>query len=253
MLAFITGSGLYQHQNLQTELVDTPYGSATLQRGTIKGKEVLMLSRHGEGHHNLPHHINHRANIQALKNAGATAIISCSVCGILNPEWSLGKPLLCTDIYFPENRLGDGSTCSLFQTPGEAGRGHLLAGSLLHSALTQAIGKIAGDAHQGCYGNVLGPRFNTITEIKALQQIGVDFISQTCGPEAVLANEAELPYSLAAFGIDYANGVVASPTPLELLQANLEQSQNWFLKLIEELTETDETWSYENFIYRFDG
>ncbi|MDF3128115.1 MTAP family purine nucleoside phosphorylase [Kiritimatiellaeota bacterium B1221] len=252
MLAFITGSGLYDHQQLQSETTDTPFGEATYLKGVIGGREVLMLPRHGAGHACLPHQINHLAHLFALKQAGAHAVISCSVCGVLNPDWPLGIPLVAKDLYFPDNRLGDGRVCSIFQTPGEPGRGHLLAESHFHADSSLAIANLAGDHRQGAYGHVAGPRFNSKIEVGALQKAGVDFISQTCGPEAVLANELELPYALAAFGIDYANGVVETPTPIELLQQNLEKSSEWFMKLIEELKEPETGFTFENFIYRFD-
>lgn len=252
MLAFITGSGFYDHSQLRPLRVDTPFGPAQLQTGTLGAREVLMLPRHGPAHHFLPHQINHRANLWALKASGARAVISCSVCGLLNPAWPLGLPLLAGDIYFPDNRLGDGSTCTIFQEPGAPGRGHLLAGSLLHPVLSRAIAESAPEHHQGVYGHVSGPRFNTPSEIRALQQTGVDFISQTCGPEAVLANELELPYALAAFGIDYANGVMPAPTPVETLQANLEQSRHWFLQLMTHLSPPADAFQFQNFLYRFD-
>jgi 5'-methylthioadenosine phosphorylase len=252
MLSFITGSGFYDHQQLNPLTMDTPFGVAQLKRGRLGNREVIMLSRHGDGHHYLPHHINHRANLWALKSAGATAVISCSVCGILNPAWPLGTPFIANDLYFPDNRLGDGSTCTIFQQPGEPGRGHLLAGSLLHPDLSRAIARLAPNCYEGTYGQVSGPRFNTRCEIRALQHAGVDFISQTCGPEAVLANELELPHALAAFGIDYANGVVSEPTPIKLLQANLEKSRHWFSQLMESVDLTAPEIGFQNFIYRFD-
>lgn len=252
MLAFITGSGFYEHESLETLNVSTPFGEAELLQGQVGNRKMLMLSRHAEGHRQLPHQINHRANLSALKQAGASAIVSCSVCGVLNPGWGLGKPLTTSDIYYPDNRLGDGSTCSIFQTPGELGRGHLLAGSLLHTGLTDAIQKLSQSSPTGVYGHVSGPRFNTKSEIKALQNAGVDFISQTCGPEAVLANELEVPYALAAFGIDYANGVSDIPTPVETLQANLEKSKTWFRSLMENLQEPEEGFTFQNFVYRFE-
>lgn len=171
---------------------------------------------------------------------------------MLNADWELGTPLASDDIYFRENRLGDGRSCSLFQTPSKQARGHLLAGSLLNSGLNSAIQKLAQSTQKGTYGHVLSPSFNTKSEIKALQTSGIDFISQTCGPQAVLANELERPYALSAFGIDYANGVSDAPIPLDLLQNNLEKSKTWFMRLIESLQEPEEGFAFENFIYRFE-
>jgi purine nucleoside phosphorylase len=69
----------------------------------------------------------------------------------------------------------------------------------------------------GCYGHVDGPRFNTRTEIRMLQNCGVTVVSQTAGPETVLAGEAEIPYALLGYATDYANGVKAEATPVEEL------------------------------------
>lgn len=98
-----------------------------------------------------------------------------------------------------------------------------------------------------------GPRLNTKSEIRALRAAGVDFISQTCGPEAVLANELELPYALAAFGVDHANGAVTPPTPPEVLKANLNAATQTFRSLIETLVEPAEGFKFANFVYRFGG
>jgi 5'-methylthioadenosine phosphorylase len=251
MLAFITGSGLYDHDTLSTSDIQTSYGPVSVQSGELNGNEVVMLARHGKNHRFLPHHIPHLAHFEALRQLDVTAVISCSVCGILNPDWELGKPVLVNDIYYPDNRLGDGRTCSLFQTPGEAGRGHLLASSLIKSSLASAIRPLLDNPEEGVYGHVNGPRFNTRTEINALQTAGVDLISQTCGPEAVLANELELPYALVAFGVDYANGVHTEPTPVETLNQNLEKGRNLFLQLMQDLTEPENGFAFENFVYRF--
>ena len=69
----------------------------------------------------------------------------------------------------------------------------------------------------GCYGHVDGPRFNTKAEIRGLAQAGVTAVSQTAGPETVLAGEAELPFALIGYATDYANGVQPEPTPVERL------------------------------------
>lgn len=254
MLAYITGSGFYDHPAFAPEEVSTRFGAVTVYRGDINGRPALLLPRHGKGHRDLPHQINHRAHLSALKQAGATAVISCSVCGLLRPDWSLAAPLLAADLYFPDNRLGDGSACTLFTEPGGPGRGHLLAGSLFHSSLVQAIDAWIGEDPsplRGTYAHVPGPRFNTRTEIRALQAAGCDVLSQTCGPEAVLANELELPYALLGFSIDYANGVPESPTPVETLNENLVKAKTLFTSLIETFSPPENGLAFENFVYRF--
>lgn len=254
MIAYITGSGFYDHPAFQPLTVSTRFGDAVLYRGSMNGQEVLLLPRHGNGHHFLPHQINHRANLLALKEAGATAVVSFSVCGLLRKDWPLAFPLLAGDLYFPDNRLGDGSACTLFTEPGESGRGHLLAGTLFNQRLSKRLNSgvlMPHAALQGTYAHVTGPRFNTRPEIRALQAAGCDFLSQTCGPEAVLANELELPYALLGFGIDYANGVTDSPTPVEELNRNLAKAKSAFLSVMETLRLPEEGCGFENFVYRF--
>lgn len=251
MLAYITGSGFYDHPAFEPMELHTPFGTVTLYQGELHGHPALLLPRHGKNHRCLPHMINHRAHLSALKKAGAAAVVSCSVCGFLRSDWPLGSPVLATDLYFPENRLGDGSPCTLFTEPGEPGRGHLLASSLFHSGLHSALRSRNPHFHSGTYAHVPGPRFNTPSEIRYLRSAGCDFLSQTCGPEAVLANELELPYALVGFGIDYANGVSDTLTPVEILNENLAKSKTFFLDVMETLRLPDEGFAFENFVYRF--
>jgi len=256
MIAFITGSGFYDFPGLKKHTASTRFGEATFFQGEIDGNPVLVLPRHGEGHRFLPHQINHCANVVALKEAGATAVVSCSVCGIINPDCETGVPLVADDLWFPENRLGDGSTCTVFDTPGEKGRGHLLASSLFSRQLCEAIAssycRENGTVLSGCYAHANGPRFNTVAEIRAMRTAGADFLSQTCGPEAVLANECELPYALVGFGVDYANGVEDEPTPVEVLRENLRKSHQVFESLIRTLASERHEFRFTNFVYRFE-
>jgi len=258
MLAFITGSGFYHLPGLESTTVTTPFGDASMLRGAPGGLEILLLPRHGEGHRNLPHHINYRANLSALKQAGATAIVTLSVCGVVDPGLPLGEPLVASDIYFPENRLPNGEACTIFTEPGAPGRGHLLADSLLNDRLTQAAANIAEQklgrpAPTGVYAHVNGPRFNTRAEIAQLREAQACFLSQTGGPEAVLANELELPFALVGFGVDYANGVAASPTPVETLRQNLEASRAFFENIVAGLHEPNGGFSFTNYVYRFES
>jgi 5'-methylthioadenosine phosphorylase len=168
--------------------------------------------------------------VLALAQLGADAVIGTTVCGGLEPSEPLGRLLVFDDLHFPVNRLGNGSLCSLFATPGEPGLGHWIFDRPFSEPVRRALlagadatGVAARDG--GCYGHVDGPRFNTRTEIAALRALGVAAVSQTCGPEAVLCGEAELPYALIGFVTDYANGVAAEPTSAEDLARFLAKSR----------------------------
>ena len=84
----------------------------------------------------------------------------------------------------------------------------------------------------GCYGHVDGPRFNTKAEIRGLAAAGVTAVSQTAGPETVLAGEAELPFALIGYATDYANGVQPEPTPVERLLELIAASTETFARVL---------------------
>ena len=135
-----------------------------------------------------------------------------TVCGALDQDLSLGSLVVFDDLHFLTNRLPDGSICTLYTEPGEKGRGHWIYDQPFSEPLRQALIEGAREAGHhvrdgGCYGHVDGPRFNTKTEIRMLRNCGVTVVSQTAGPETVLAGEAEIPYALIGYATDYANGV----------------------------------------------
>ncbi len=255
MIGLISGSGFYGIDGFEEQSVATRYGVVTLLRGEVGGKKALLLPRHGKDHKYLPNHLNHRANLLALKQEGATIILSTSVCGLLRSDWKLGEPMLGTDLLFEENRLPGGEICTFFDQPGEIGRGHLIAGSYFDADLNLVIRQIWEKEYpiirNGCYVHANGPRFNSKAEIKLMRSAGGDFISQTCGPEAILANELELPYALVAYSIDYANGVIEEPTSMEELIANLKKGSLLFQRLLEALPPEIAKVSFKNFVYRF--
>jgi 5'-methylthioadenosine phosphorylase len=224
-IGIITGSGTYALPGFdgQPSEVTTRFGTATVTAGAFAGAEVLHISRHGPGHPRLSSAVDHRANIAALRERKADAILAVTVCGTLDRQMTLGSLVVFDDLHFPANRLGDGSLCTLWDEPGERGRGHWVFEDPFSEPLRQALLVAAAEiGHEirdgGCYGHVDGPRFNTKTEIAQLQAVGVTCVSQTAGPETVLAGEAEIPYALLGYATDYANGIRPDdPTPVEEL------------------------------------
>ncbi len=225
-IGILTGSGSYALPGIEAdapaEPVDTRYGPAPVTAGRFAGVDVLHVSRHRPGHELLSSGVTHQANIAALKERGADAILAVTVCGALDPELELGTLVVFDDLHFPVNRLPDGSICTLYTEPGETGRGHWIYDRPFSEPLRAALLAGAREAGHGvrdggCYGHVDGPRFNTRTEIRQLQAAGVTAVSQTAGPETVLSGEAEIPYALLGYATDYANGVSEEPTPVEEL------------------------------------
>jgi purine nucleoside phosphorylase len=224
-IGIITGSGTYALPGLEAgapEEVPTRFGPATLTSGRLDGNEVLHIARHGEGHRRLSSAVTHQANVAALRERGAEAILAVTVCGALEPELELGSLIVFDDLYFLSNRLPDGSLCTLYTEPGAPGRGHwifdLPFSPALRTVLLDAAREVGRPVRDGgCYGHVDGPRFNTRAELRTLRQAGVTAVSQTAGPETVLAGEAKIPYALLGYATDHANGVAEEPTPVEEL------------------------------------
>ena len=238
MIGIITGTGTYALPGFDGTVheVDTPWGAASVSVGSFAGREVVHLSRHGEGHIRLSSHINHRAHIYALRQQGSRAVLGTTACGATDPRVAPGTLIVFDDLHFPSNRLPDGSLCSLFDRPGEPGRGHWIYDRPYSAALRSALlegAREAGHAVRdgGTYGHVDGPRFNTATEIRQLAAAGVTAVSQTSGPEAVLCGEAELPYASIGFATDNANDV-AEHTPVEELVRLMGESTRIFADVL---------------------
>jgi purine nucleoside phosphorylase len=221
----LTGTGTYALPGAgegRLENVITVHGNVPVTHVDFGDVEVLHVSRHGAGHKRLSNHVAHRANIAALRQCGAEAIVAVTVCGAVDPSVPLGSLLVFDDLHFLANRLADGSLCTLYDEPGDPLRGHWIYERPFSDGVREALLAGCRDAgvparDGGCYGHVDGPRFNTRAEIRSLAAAGVTAVSQTAGPETVLAAEAEIPYGLLGYATDYANGVKETPTPVEEL------------------------------------
>ena len=238
-VGLITGSGTYAAPGASAapETIKTRFGTAEVTRTELAGVEVLHVSRHQSGHRRLSNHVLHRANISALAELGARGVLAVTVCGALDPGLPLGSLVVFDDLHFPSNRLPDGSLCTLHEEPGRPGRGHWIfegpfSGELRAALLDGAAAAGLPARDGGCYGHVDGPRFNTRSEIAALAACGVTAVSQTAGPETVLAGEAELPYALLGYATDYANGVKPEPTPAEELARLIATSTEAFASVL---------------------
>ena len=248
-VGIITGSGTHTLPGFtvaRAEQVETPFGAAEVVRGELaggegrEGFEVLHVSRHGAGHARLSHQVPHRANVWALRELGADAVIGCTACGAVDRALSLGSLVVFDDLWFASNRLSDGSLCTFFVDEGDRRRGHwILQGGPFSPGVRAALAAGAAAAGvpvsgYGVYGHVDGPRFNTPVEIAQLAALGVTAVSQTGGPEAVLCGELELPYALIGFVTDYANGVSpGEPTPVDTLARLLGESSAAFAAVLQ--------------------
>lgn len=240
-IGILTGSGTHVLPGVQDatpQAVQTRYGPAHLTTGRWQGNEIVHLSRHGEGHARLSNQVNHRANVLALRELEVDAALAVTICGAVDAELALGSLIVFDDLHFLVNRLADGSICSLHDRPEAPGRGHWVFGGPFSEPLRGALLQGARTAQlpvrdSGCYGHVDGPRFNTRAEIRMLAACGVSAVSQTAGPETVLCGEAEIPYALLGYVTDYANGVMAEPTPVSELTRLMAKSAGAFSATLE--------------------
>jgi 5'-methylthioadenosine phosphorylase len=207
VLGVIGGSGLYELEQLtdvEELAMKTPFGepSDALIAGTIGATRLLFLPRHGRGHRLPPHRINYRANILALKMAGAEQILSISAVGSMKDEIQPGD-MVVVDQFIDRTRHrndtffdDDGVVAHVgFADPIDP----QLAGSLLGAA--RRAGSAVHDG--GTYLCVEGPQFSTRAESQLYRSWGVSVIGMTNLPEARLAREAELPYATLAMATDY--------------------------------------------------
>ncbi len=239
-LGIITGSGTYSLPGFEgggPEPLQTMWGDAFVSHGTFAGADVLHISRHEEGHLRLSNHVTHQANLAALQQLGAEGVLAVTVCGAVDPGVELGTLICFDDLHFLSNRLPDGRLCTFHQEAGHHDRGHWIFDDPYSPALRGAL--LAGAAEAGvtmrdggCYGHVDGPRFNTKAEIRTLAAAGVTAVSQTAGPETVLAGEAGLPFALMGYATDYANGVRPEPTPVERLLELIAASTESFARVL---------------------
>ena len=206
VLGVIGGSGVYNIDGLaDTEWrhVATPFGepSDALLFGTLDGQPLVFLPRHGRGHPIPPSEINFRANIDAMKRAGVTEIVSLSAVGSLQEELPPGTFVIVDqfiDRTFARQKSFFGTGMAA-----HVGFGHPVCGRLgdaLHAAMTElALVHRRG----GTYMVMEGPQFSTIAESNLYRQWGCDVIGMTNMPEAKLAREAELCYATVAMVTDY--------------------------------------------------
>ncbi|NBA93790.1 S-methyl-5'-thioinosine phosphorylase [Pseudomonas sp. R5(2019)] len=223
--AIIGGTGLTQLEGLnirQALPMNTPYGapSADILVGDYAGREVLFLARHGHPHRLAPHKVNYRANLWALKQAGAQSILAVNAVGGIHTD------------------MGTGHFCVPHQLIDyTSGREHtFFADDLEHVThidfsfpyseplREKLIGALAAEgcaySSYGVYGATQGPRLETAAEIVRLERDGCDIVGMTGMPEAALARELELEYACLALVVNPAAG----KTTAVITMAEIEQA-----------------------------
>ncbi|HET6415307.1 MAG TPA: S-methyl-5'-thioadenosine phosphorylase [Polyangiales bacterium] len=239
-LGVIGGSGLYQLESLTDveELdVTTPFGdpSDTLMTGTIGATRLLFLPRHGRNHRIPPHRVNYRANVMALKIAGAEQILSVSAVGSMKENIHPGD-MVIVDQFIDRTRH---RLDTFFDDDGVVA--HVAFAEPIDFALASALGDAAKRAgasvHEGgTYLCIEGPQFSTHAESQLYRSWGASVIGMTNLPEARLAREAELPYATLAMATDYdcwheAHEAVTVEAVIAVMQKNVAKAKEIILEL----------------------
>ncbi|HUC74517.1 MAG TPA: S-methyl-5'-thioadenosine phosphorylase [Vicinamibacterales bacterium] len=237
-IGIIGGSGLYDMKELtdrEERQISTPFGdpSGPYVVGTLRGRRVAFLARHGAGHRILPSELNFRANIYGFKALGVERILSASAVGSLKQEY---EPLhiLVPDQFFDRTR---GRISTFF------GRG-LVAHIAFAHPVCPDLSAVAADSAQavgatvhrgGTYVNMEGPQFSTLAESTLYRAWGMDVIGMTNLQEAKLAREAEICYATLALVTDYDSWHPDHDSvTVDLIVANLMQNAATAQKTIAE-------------------
>jgi 5'-methylthioadenosine phosphorylase len=241
VLGIIGGSGIYDLPGLEKaddRRIASPWGepSAALRIGDIGGLAVVFLPRHDKGHRLSPSDINYRANIDVLKRAGVTDLVSLSACGSFKEELPPGSFVLVDQFVDRTHRressfFGKGCVAHVSMA-------HPLSPRLrLHLAEAAAAEGIAV-ARGGTYVCIEGPQFSSLAESLTYKQLGYAVIGMTNMPEAKLAREAELCYATVAMVTDYDcwhpdHDAVTVQDIIKVLNANAEKAKRLVARLAE--------------------
>lgn len=206
VLGIIGGSGVYDIDGLEWaewQRVVSPFGAPSdeLLFGRYAGVDMVFLPRHGRGHVQTPSTINYRANIDAMKRAGVTDIISISACGSLKEELPPGT-FVIVDQFIDRTFLRQNT----FFGPGLVAHvpmAHPVCPALATALEEAATAENIRHARGGTYICIEGPQFSTLAESRLYRQWGCSVIGMTAATEAKLAREAEIPYALVAMVTDY--------------------------------------------------
>jgi len=207
-IGIIGGSGLDDPDILKNSNevdITTKYGnpSSPLLTGKINDVEIFILARHGRNHQLSPTQVNNRANIKALQQAGVTHILATTACGSLRNEIDRGH-LVILDQFIDFTRFRKNTFADSF----ENGLVHPVMAQPfdknLRKLLFETAKKLDLRVHdKGCVVTIEGPRFSTVAESKMFRNWGADVINMSTAPEAMLANEAGIPYAAVAMSTDY--------------------------------------------------
>ena len=238
-LGIIGGSGLYAMDGfkiVETLEVTTPFGSpsSSLTMGEIEGVPVTFLARHGPAHTISPTEVNYRANIYALKDIGVEQLVAISACGSLREDYAPGDIVVPDQVFDNTRRRSP----SFFEGGFVA---HVSVANPfcpdLSPAVVESLQAAQAEVHVGGTSiTVEGPRFSTRAESNAFRAWGMSIIGMTTSPEAFLAREAEMCYSVMAHVTDYDSWHHSeAPVTVDMVTRTLETNMQVVQRAITEL------------------
>ncbi len=256
-IGVIGGSGLYNMPDIEDIThhdIDTPFGkpSAPVLVGTLRGKRVAFIPRHGGGHAFSPSTVPYRANIFALKALGVRYIIAVNASGSLKEEYAPGHVVIPDQLvdYTKSERNGR----SFFGNTGMVA--HVSTAEPfapeLRAVMLEAVKKVGGTVHDGgTFITIEGPRFSTKGESHIFRAWGCHLIGMTSSPEAYLAAEAEIAYASMAHITDYdvwhdSGETVTNDMVIETMTKNLSMAQQALAETIAMLDEDAEAAAHNN-------
>jgi len=263
-IAVILGSAfqesLPESLKLEQKNISTAWGEQQVFEVTNMSTKykAYIIFRHGLPHRLLPNQINYRAQAAALQKLNCGALVITSSVGVMDPDLPLYKPMLLSDMVMLENRLPDGSACTMFTEPSED-HGHLVLNEGLFSReLGNQLKKLGGEEvyQPDCeivFAYVGGPRTKTKAENRIWPQLGAQVNSMTLAPETVLANELEIPTAGLAIGHKYSVSDIENPESGEALSDTLDSSKNATEQIVIDFLKKGKPVAFGNQIYRFDG
>ena len=249
-IGIIGGSGLYQMEGVENpteERIETPFGapSDALIGGRMHGRQIYFLPRHGRGHRLLPHELNHRANIYALRSLNVRWIICVTAVGSLQEKYAPRDVLLPSQFY---DRTSQRAIHTFF---GEGIAAHVTFAEPISNGLREILAEAGREAgatihNGGTYVNMDGPAFSTRAESELNRRHGFDVIGMTNLPEAKLAREAEIALATIAMITDYdcwkvEEEPVSAQTVFGHLLANAEMAKKILAKAIPQVP-TEPNW-----------
>ncbi len=248
VVGIIGGSGVYDLPGLEDiheERVATPWGqpSDALRFGRIGKTAAVFLPRHGRGHRLSPSGINYRANIDALKRAGVTDIVSVSACGSFKPELFPGLFVLVDqfiDRTFARANSFFGNGCVA-----HVSMAHPVSPLLRERIAAAAAAEMIPYVNGGSYVCIEGPQFSSLAESLAYKAAGGDVIGMTAMPEAKLAREAEMSYATIAMVTDFdcwhpKHDNVDVASVIKVVEANASNAARLLARLLRDFPEEHE-------------